>query len=120
MKSNYIMSRTEAKRIADEAARQQKAELMEEAYHLAARDIAEQLTATHLYVLHERYGFGKKRLTDFLDEVNWLNSIMMNPGLFPGKALTPDDVKEYMERVFGLDLTIKELTIERDSNRKRD
>lgn len=119
MKSNYIKSRTEAMKIANAALKEQLNTLQTEAYQRAAADITEQFTAMHLYVLAAYFGFGEKRLKRFLAELDAINGMMMRPGTFCGKKATPDDVKEYMEIRYNLDITIKELMIEREDSKKK-
>ena len=119
MKSNYIKSRTEAVKIANQVVREQMAELRTEAYEKAAADIVEQLTATHLYVLAAVFGFGEKRLKRFLSELDVLNGMMMDKDSFLGRGANPDDVRAYMEKKYNLDLTLKKVMIEREDSRKK-
>lgn len=118
LKSNYIRNRSEAKQLAKQAARQQQDELWDKAYAQAAADVAEQITAVHLYILAREFGFGEVRLKRFLEGCNNINSIMMLDSGILGKRISPDDAKRYVEEKYKLDLSIRELKIESEDDLK--
>ena len=105
-------------RIAKEAMRQEMNEINHETYQRAAAYILEQTTAMHLYILATKFGFGEQRLKRFLEECDHVNGLMMKRDGFLGQSANPDDVKEYMEKKYHLDISIKEIVIEREDNRK--
>lgn len=119
MKSNYICNRSELKKVSEQIAQQLISGIDEDAYHHAAEDIAEQLTAVHLYVLATTFGFGEQRLKRFIDSANQLNGMMMSDRAFLGRNATPDDVKEYMEKKYHLDISLKELVIEKKEKKRK-
>ena len=119
MKSNYICNRSELKKVSDQIAKKLISSIDEDAYHHAAKDIAEQLTAVHLYVLATTFGFGEKRLKRFIDSANSLNAMMMSDGAFLGRRADPDDVRAYIENKYNLDISLKELVSEKKEKKRK-
>jgi len=118
LKAHYIRSKSEAKKIALEAARQQEQELWDKAYQQAVTDVAEQITAVHLYILAKVFGFGEVRLKRFMENCDGINSLMMSDSGFLGRRVTPDDARRYVEEKYGIDISIREIRIESEDNRK--
>lgn len=111
MKSNYISTKAEAKRMAHEAAKQECENMQDEFYKQEAANIVEQMTAMHLYILARDFGFGKERLSRFMNACNGMYDIMMQQNSFFGKDMNTKDIKKHIEDKYGLDLTLKELKI---------
>ena len=111
MKSNYISKKSEVEKMAQQAARLECQNMQDEFYRQEAANIVEQMTAMHLYVLARDFGFGKERLSRFMNACNGMYDIMMQQNSFFGKDMNTKDVKKYIEDKYGLDLTLKELKI---------
>lgn len=118
MKANYFGNKSQAKRIAKAAAREQEEELWDKAYTQAVADVAEQITAVHLYILVKEFGFGEVRLKRFLEGCNNINSIMMSENGVLGKRVSPDDAKRYIEEKYHIDLSLQEIKIESEDSIK--
>lgn len=119
MRSNYI-SRSKARKIAQQEARTETERMYNEAYRNAVKDVIEQNMAVHVYILNSVFGFGKKRINRFLDECNLINELMDGNDAFLGKNVSPDNLKNYIEEKFGVDITLKEVVIrDRKNENKR-
>lgn len=111
MKSNYISTKAEAKRMAQEVARHECENMQDEFYRQETANIVEQMTAMHLYILARDFGFGKERLSRFMNACNGMYDIMMQQNSFFGKDMNTKDVKKYIEDKYALDITIQKMEI---------
>lgn len=110
MKANYI-SRSEAIKLAKKEAKSEVEKMYNDAYQNAVKDVIEQNMAVHIYLLHTVFGFGEKRIKKFLDECNHINDLMDDKGAFLGKEVSPDNLKDYIEEKFGVNITLNEVVI---------
>ena len=117
MKSNYISTKAEAKRMAQEAAKQECENMQDEFYRQEAANIVEQMTAMHLYILSRDFGFGKKRLQNFMSACNSMFNLMMSDKPVFGKDMDTMDVKRYIESKYGLNLNLERMEL-KDGDKK--
>lgn len=114
MRSNYgVMSKSEVMR-------RIRQELNKEYPHMEediARTQQPQLMAVVLYVLHKSFGFGKKRIQQFMDSYNGYESMMMSDDAFLGRKVNPQDIRKYVEDKFGVDLEITVLKLEKEKSK---
>ncbi len=103
IRSNYIRSRSETERIAREAA---KAELKKQKQTICPeceQMITNQVCAVMCKALHDRYGFGKKRLSELLSLAQGFADFLN--GKHPdGKEYTPIAAVEWLKTRYGIDL----------------
>ena len=111
MKSNYISTKSEVEKMAQQAARLECQNMQDEFYRQEAANIVEQMTAMHLYILAKDFGFGKKRLQNFMSACNAMFSLMMSEKPIFGKDVDTMDVKKYVENKYALDITVKKMEI---------
>ena len=111
MRANYITTRSEVEKMAQQAARLECQNMQDEFYRQEAANIVEQMTAMHLYILARDFGFGKERLSRFMNACNDMFSLMMSEKPIFGKDMDIMDVKKYMENKYALDITIQKMEI---------
>lgn len=111
MKSNYISTRSEVEKMAQQAARLECQNMQDEFYRQEAANIVEQMTAMHLYILARDFGFGKERLSRFMNACNDMFSLMMSEKPIFGKDMDTMDVKRYIESKYGLNLTLEKMEL---------
>lgn len=111
MRSNYISTRTEVEKMAQQAARLECQNMQDEFYRQEAANIVEQMTAMHLYILARDFGFGKKRLQSFMSACNSMFNLMMSDKSVFGKDMDTMDVKRYIESKYGLNLTLEKMEL---------
>lgn len=75
MKANYIGSKSDYNRIAMQVAREEVERQKSEICPACEQSIANQVMAMILKVLHDEYGFGKKRMLDVIDRTETLFSL---------------------------------------------
>lgn len=105
MKARINITHSEARRIAEEAAKQQMENLRTECYKQAYIDVAEQFTAWHCYVLAKSFGFGEKRLKRFLNSVKEVNRLMLEDKLL-GEAVSTSQLVNHLQKIYNIDLSI--------------
>ena len=96
MRSGYLKSKSEYKRSMIEVARdeiaKQKAELCPE----CEKRVTNQVAATFCKYLHDRYGFGRKRLIDMLTTAQDMANMNASAGG------TAKDAQEWLEKYIGM------------------
>lgn len=75
----------------------------DEYYEKCKKDIIPQVVATCMYCLKIRYGFGKKRMHDFLDEIRATNELLESDLIF-GKGFTTVDLIQMIKEQYNIDL----------------
>lgn len=79
----------------------------DEVYASVKNDVANQILSVFFTVLHNDFGFGKKRLLKLKDNVE-AQFLLMTVGIF-GNPYTPVDCLNYLKKEFGIDLDKEEL-----------
>ena len=82
-------------------------EKRDEVYSEVKNDVANQILSVFFTVLHNDFGFGKKRLLKLKDNVE-AQFLLMTVGIF-GNPYTPVDCLNYLKKEFGIDLDKEEL-----------
>ena len=104
MKAKYItISETDLNRKVHELAMQQLDEYKEELYKAVNDDVFNQALAVCFMAL-EMNGWRKKRLTDFLHQVDDLTH-MMYCGIM-GREATARDAQQHLKEAYGIDFEI--------------
>lgn len=75
----------------------------DEYFELCKKDISAQVLAVCMMSLKTRFGFGKKRMNDFYDDVMGLFNIM-EKGLIFGKNFSTVDCINMIKEDYGIDL----------------
>lgn len=99
MKSRYYSNRKSIKKAVEQEWKTKEAEY----YEICKQDIAPQLLAVCMLTLKTRFGFGKKRMTDFYTDVCGTFNIMNTGGIL-GTKFTPVDCIETIKKEYGIDL----------------
>lgn len=103
MKSNYIRNRSETERIAREAAREELKKQKREVCPQCEQMITNQVCAVMCKALHDRYGFGKKRIAELLSCAQAFADFI-NGKQPDGKDYTPMAAVEWLKTRYGIDL----------------
>ena len=83
MRANYIASRSDLKRASLDAAKEELNRQKQEICPACEQYIGQQVTAVLLKVLHDQYGFGKRKLKNIMEYANGLFELCRyNPDMF--------------------------------------
>lgn len=110
MKANYkaTIKNAQRKNLENEVSKEARKQC-DAIYEQCAKEIAPQLMAVVLYTLHISFGYGEKRLKDFMASFNGTESMMMEKGAVLGRNFDADDIKTYVEKKFNIKLDINEI-----------
>lgn len=110
MKANYDPARRlRQKRVLEQRVHDEARKQADAIYEECAKEIAPQMMAVVLYTLHISFGFGKKRIKDFMASFNGTETMMMEKGAVLGRNFDADDIKKYVENKFDIKLDISEI-----------
>lgn len=98
MRSGYLKSKSEYKRSMVEVARQEIAKQKAEICPECEKRVTNQVAATFCKYLHDRYGFGRKRLLELLTTTQDMAALNANAGG------TAKDAQEWLEQFIGMTL----------------
>lgn len=106
MHANYIASKREMRKLAEEEARKQLEEFRNTECDKCQESICYQAIATLMMVLHRQYGFGRKRLQALKDAVETEFYMMDHgvPGAVNGRQYTGVDFVAKLKEM-GVDLS---------------
>lgn len=83
MKSHYIANRSDQRKLALEVAKEELNRQKQEICPECEQYIGQQVTAVLLKVLHDQYGFGKRKLKNIMEYANGLFELCRyNPDMF--------------------------------------
>jgi hypothetical protein len=82
-------------------------EMYPEVYRTVAKDISKQLMAKVLYTLRTCYGFGEKRLKQFKENVDYMDSLKVF-----GKQYDNDDIIAELKEKYHIDLNDIKIEVE--------
>lgn len=83
MRANYTSNRSDMKRMAMEVAKEELERQKQTICPACEQFIGQQVTAVLLKVLHDQYGFGKRKLKNVMEHANGLFELCRyNPDMF--------------------------------------
>ncbi len=83
MRANYTHNRSDMKRMAMEVAKEELERQKQTICPACEQYIGQQVTAVLLKVLHDQYGFGKRKLKNVMEHANGLFELCRyNPDMF--------------------------------------
>lgn len=100
MKSNYIANRSDLKRASLDAAKEELNRQKQEICPACEQYIGQQVTAVLLKVLHDQYGFGKRKLKNVMEYANGLFELCR----YNGEKYQATQCMEWLKDEMGIDL----------------
>ena len=103
MKANYIASKGDLKRASLESAKEELERQKQEVCPACEQYIGKQVTAVLLKVLHDQYGFGKRKLKNVMEYANGLFELCRKDG----KKYQATQCIDWLKEEMGIDLDEK-------------
>jgi hypothetical protein len=100
MKSNYIANRSDQRKLALEVAKEEIERQKATVCVNCEQSIGNQVMAMILKVLHDEYGFGKKRMQDVVNKTESLFRLCM----IDGKKYSSMQAVDWLRDAMGIDL----------------
>lgn len=80
MRSNVLLSKSDMRKMSMEVAREELARQKNEICPACEQSIGNQVTAVLLKVLHDQYGFGKRKMQNVMDYANGIFDLCRRDG----------------------------------------
>lgn len=75
-----------------------------EYFEMCKNDIIPQILAVCMFTLKTRFGFGKKRMNDFYNDMLGTLKLMLDNGAIFGRKISSQDLIDMIKEEYGIDL----------------